>query len=313
MNSWLAARCLGVVASMRVGVHRVSPFARLVAGIVFAALLCAQGSPADAAKKPATVEMVFSIVRASNPICEPVCPEWIAADGEITKNTTKALKAILKKAGARNLPLLINSGGGDVDQAMEMGRIIRKREMTVEVARTDYLRCGPREKKCKPDGPNGIYFGYANTVNAGCYSACPLMLAGGVRRIAGRISGVGVHQILTSHTQYKDRYKISKIKNKNGKIVEKRKLIKRTLVGTHKTTKIGKKYRRKLEKYLDYVGIKKTLIDLIAETPHETIHLLTGYELKAYRLATEIQDMEHLVQYRVCSGGEPPDYCVLRE
>lgn len=298
---------------MTVGFHRVSPFARLVAGILFAVLLCAQGSPADAAKKPATVEMVFSVVRASNPICEPLCPEWIAADGEITSNTAKAFKAILKKVGKRNLPLLINSAGGNVDQAMELGRIIRERKLIVEVARTDYLRCGPRDKKCKPEGPNGIFFGYANTVNASCLSACPLVLAGGVRRIAGRIAAVGVHQILTVHTQYKDKYKISKVKNKSGKIVEKRKLIKRTVVGSHKTTKISKQYRRKMEKYLDYVGVKRSLVDLIAATPYETIYLLSGYELKSYGLATEIQDMEHLVQYRICSESAPPDNCVLRE
>ena len=286
---------------------------RMLVAVIFGLFLVAPTLPAAAATKKTVKEMVFSIVRASNPICEPICPEWIAADGDITKTTTKALKAILRKAGARNLPLLINSGGGNVDQAIEMGRIIRERQMTVEVARTDYLRCGPREKKCKPEGPNGIYIGYANTVNAGCYSACPLVLAGGVRRIAGRIAGVGVHQILTSNTKYRDNYKISKVRNKNGKIVEKRKLIKRIVVGTEETTNLGKKFRRKLEKYLDDMGIKTTIVDLIVSTPYETIRLLKGRELKAYGLATEIQDMEHLVQYGMCDGNLPPDHCVLRE
>lgn len=257
--------------------------------------------------------MVFSIVRASNPICEPLCPEWIAADGEIAGDTAKAFKTILKKVGKRNLPLLINSGGGNVDQAMEMGRIIRKREMTVEVARTDYLRCGPRDKKCKPELGNGIHYGYANTIGAYCYSACPLVLAGGVRRIAGPVSAVGVHQITTYTEKYRDKYKTWSERQKNGKLVKKRKLISRKKVGTVTTTKLSKKYRRQLEKYFDGMGVKNAIIKLMMSTKPEDLLFLNVDELQAFGLATEIRHYEYLVGYRDCALSDPPDHCVVRD
>ncbi len=71
--------------------------------------------------------------------------------------------------------------------------------------------------------------------------------------------------------------------------------------------------RRELGKYLDDMGVKKTLIDLIVATPHEDIRILNVYELKAYGLATEYWDMEVLVQYRVCTTNTPPAHCVVRE
>lgn len=287
---------------------------RVIVAAMFAVLAVATTPPASAGEFiAADAEMVFAIVRASNPICEPNCPEWIAADGEITSKTTKAFKAILKKVGRRNLPLLINSGGGRVDIAMAMGQIIRERQITVEVARTDYLRCGPRDKKCKPDLQDGVYYGYANTIDAVCFSACPLVLAGGVRRIAGPVSRVGVHQIVTVSEKYKDKYKVWKVKNKSGKLVEKRKLIKRQKIGTTRSTSLSKKMRRELGKYLDDMGVKKTLIDLIMATPYEDIRILDVYELKAYGLATEYWNIEVLVQYRVCTTNTPPEHCVVRD
>jgi hypothetical protein len=195
MHSCLASRCLDVAASMTVRFYGIFPFARVFAGIIFAALLCSPGSPADAASKPpVTNPMIFSIVRVSNPGCEPLCPEWIAAEGEITERTAKAFEAILKKARGRRLPVLINSPGGDISSAMRMGKLIRKNKMTVEVATTKYSGCNPRDKKCKPKLGKNLYNGYATYYAAFCNSACTFVLAGGVRRIASPGARVGVHE-----------------------------------------------------------------------------------------------------------------------
>jgi len=159
---------------------------RAIALITFGITLFAPAFPAGAAGKVPSRDMAFSIVRTNNPICESDCPEWIAADGYITDKTAKAFKAILKKAGDRNLPLLINSFGGRVDVAMAMGRLIREREMTVEIARTDYLRCKPWDKNCKPDFKDGTFYGYANLTFGVCNSACPLSPVAGQRRPSDR-------------------------------------------------------------------------------------------------------------------------------
>src|SRR5262245_43762473 len=58
---------------------------------------------APAAKRPAEPDnsMQFAVVRGSSASCEPVCPEWIWAEGDITANTPARLKKFLKSLGGR--------------------------------------------------------------------------------------------------------------------------------------------------------------------------------------------------------------------
>ena len=313
MNACHGLRENGYGCDMTPG--RLGTMARLhlvVRCLVLGACIAAASVSAAVADKRKPKEMVFSIVRASNPICEPLCPEWIAADGQITGNSTKALKAILKKVGKRNLPLLIHSNGGDVDQAMAMGKIIRKRKMTVEVARPAVEIVGARDRGCKAELPNGIRHGYANTIGAYCYSACSLMMAGGVRRIAGPVSSVGVHQITTQRYEYRNKYKTWSERQKNGKIVKKRKLISRKKVKTTATTKLSKAERKELEAYLTGMGVQAALIDLMMTTRPEDILFLNVDELQAFGVATEIRHYEYLVGYRDCERQTPPDHCTVR-
>ena len=90
-------------------------------GVFLTLLLCFAGSFAATAATPkksvATVkskDMNFQIMRASKPECEPNCPEWIYAEGEIIAGTPAKFNQILRIAGKSTLPLVIQSGGGDV-------------------------------------------------------------------------------------------------------------------------------------------------------------------------------------------------------
>jgi len=257
--------------------------------------------------------MAFSIVRTNNPVCEPDCPEWIAADGEITDKTAEAFKAILEKAGDRNLPLLVNSVGGRVDVAMAMGRLIRERGMTVEIARTDYLRCEPRDKNCKPDFKDGTYYGYANLTFGVCNSACPLLLASGVRRIVGPFSRVGVHQIVTTRQTYRDKYKIFKKTLSNGKVITEREFVERKIVGTVRSTDLSKSLRRELTNYLTSMDVDPKLIELMISTPPEDVRYLSMDELRTFKVATEISEIEGLVGYRICRERRRPENCAVRQ
>ncbi len=68
--------------------------------------------------------MRIAIVRNANSTCEPLCPEWISLSGMIMPETPSKLRKVLKQLGARRLPIVIDSNGGAVDAAMEMGRMI---------------------------------------------------------------------------------------------------------------------------------------------------------------------------------------------
>jgi len=286
---------------------------RAICLVAFGIALFAPVFPAGADEKEPTREMTFSIVRTGHPVCEPDCPEWIAADGDIADTTAKAFKAILGKAGDRNLPLLINSLGGRVDVAMAMGRLIRDRGMTVEIARTDFSRCKPWDKNCKPDFKDDTYYGYANLTFGVCTSACPLLLASGVRRIAGPFSSVGVHQIVTTQHKYRDKYRIYKKRLSNGKVITEKKFVERELIGIVKSTDLSKSLRRELTNYLISMDVNPKLIDFMVSTPPEEIRYLSIEELKSFGVVTEINDIERLVGYRICKGGRRPENCTVRD
>ena len=90
---------------------------------------------------------------------------------------------------------LVDSPGGSVADAMAMGRLIRARRLAVAVARTVLAPCAPPAREC------GVARGTALSFSAGCASACPLILAGGVERYASPVEFIGVHQITRLVTQ----------------------------------------------------------------------------------------------------------------
>ncbi|MER9340979.1 hypothetical protein NKI41_09300 [Mesorhizobium sp. M0601] len=138
-------------------------------------------------------DMRFVLVRGSNPLCNPNCPEWISAEGAITADTPEKLRQLLDSVGDRRLPIVINSPGGDVLGALAAGRLIRERKLDVAVARTDFIGCEPRQADCTAE--DGVYNGLTVDAGGGCGSACPIMLAGGVKRLVGPRAQLSVHSI----------------------------------------------------------------------------------------------------------------------
>ena len=159
-------------------------------------------------------EMRFVVVRSSAPGCEPNCPEWISAEGAIAAGTPALLKRTLKTLGRRKLPIIVNSPGGNVDAALQLGRIIRKNKLDIAIGKTEFSDCWPGMTDCRAnDGKGAAYFGTATDGGAMCNSACPLMFAGGVRRVVGSWAYLGVHQITTTYfptkRQYRTTYRVS--------------------------------------------------------------------------------------------------------
>lgn len=264
---------------------------------------------ADAAQ-PDAEAMVFSIVRNAAPACEPNCPEWIFAEGKIVGSSPAALKRILKQAGKRRLPILINSPGGDVDAAIAMGRMIRARGLDTAVSATRFKGCGPRDPDCKlPPRNQGVYSGNAYSGGSFCVSACPLMLAGGIDRLASQWSYVGVHQVTTVYREarvtYKTRYQIV-----NGK----KKILDRTVASrgptkTRTTTKLSKAMRKKLVGYFGEMGIRTATLDAMLSTPATEMRQLPENELLQLKLTTRSGTADLLVASAICRQEIPADNC----
>jgi len=158
----------------------------------------AKAKPAPAATtEPAAAkrdeDMRFAVVRGSNPLCNPDCPEWISAEGAITSQTPQRLRQVLDTLGDRRLPVVINSAGGDLLGALAAGRLIREKRLDIAVAHTDFVGCDPREWNCLAE--DGAYAGLTVDAEGVCDSACALVLASGVRRFVGPRARLSVHSL----------------------------------------------------------------------------------------------------------------------
>lgn len=109
---------------------------------------------------------------------------WIAADGEIVDGDDKKLIHFITNNDLDYQKLIvINSPGGNVSAALDVGRLIRSRGMRVIVGLTAEM---------EPEGASRTFQSYDSGI---CASACVFILMGGVsREIADRDSKVGVHQ-----------------------------------------------------------------------------------------------------------------------
>jgi len=89
----------------------------------------------------------------------------LLAQGSIDQGAASRLARSLEGRGRAVRRVVINSPGGALDDAIAMAKLIRQHGIDTHI----------------PDG-------------ALCASSCPLFMAGGVRRTAGKRAAIGVHQ-----------------------------------------------------------------------------------------------------------------------
>ncbi|RVQ68748.1 hypothetical protein EKN06_00495 [Croceicoccus ponticola] len=116
---------------------------------------------------------------------------WIAADGEIAEGDAQSLLDYIKanKIDYEKL-IMINSGGGNVAAAIELGKLIRQRGMRVTVARTT---------EEEPEGAGRTFQAYEGGT---CASACVFVLMAGEVREIVEDSVVGVHQFAPTNDDF---------------------------------------------------------------------------------------------------------------
>jgi hypothetical protein len=232
-----------------------------------------------------TPPMRFVRVTSAEAACKPNCPEWLSAEGRIELGTAKAFADAVANLKGRRLPILIHSPGGSVADAGAMGELIRAKGLAVAVARTLITNCPEASPKC-PDGP-----GTALTGGAICASACVLVLAGGVERLAAPSARIGVHQITTvvSETEglahLKSARKLYEQKGVDGAV----------------------------EAYLAAMGVGEPVMALMRKTWAASIRWLSLPELKDSRLATLALDAAEPILASGANGlngrafdGDPP-------
>jgi hypothetical protein len=229
--------------------------------------------------------MRFVRVTSAEAACKPDCPEWLSAEGRIEPGTAKAFADAIANLKGRRLPVLIHSPGGSVADAGGMGELIRAKGLAVAVARTLIANCPEASPKC-PDGP-----GTAITGGAACASACVLVLAGGVERLAAPSARIGVHQTTTLVSETEG---LAHLKSTR-KIYEQR--------GVDAA----------VEAYLAAMGVGEPVMTLARKTSAASIRWLSPAELKDSHLLTLALDAAGPILASGANGlnghaleGDPP-------
>ncbi|HVG51983.1 MAG TPA: hypothetical protein VM867_10150 [Xanthobacteraceae bacterium] len=203
--------------------------------------------------------------------CGDGCSEWIAAEGAFDPGSAARLRRFLDKLGDRKLPIFFDSPGGVVAQALVIGRLLREREMTAGVAKTQSAECEMLSNaacaKLKRSGRK--IKSDLVTVRAQCNSACVYALAGAKERLVWPGAHLGIHAD-----------KLVRIYN-DGRMIAPTGA---QLSPREKSRIAGD--RRRLKSYIVEMGLSGELIDAATAVSHDTIHRLSPDEVARYGIDT---------------------------
>ncbi|MBX5189984.1 hypothetical protein HJB86_13825 [Rhizobium sp. NZLR3b] len=247
----------------------------------------ATSQAAEQKKQKGQPPMRFILVRSL--LCMDDCPEWISAEGRITSDTPAQLKKILKTIGNRKMPIVFLSEGGEVDAAYAMDRMIRKAGLETAVGGTRLKDCPEDDMRCDAAiAKNEPTLGDTYSYGAYCFSACPLVFAGGTSRVASQWAFIGVHQITTIYSKVRVSYRIE-YKMVNGKKTEiSRKEMGRKSAGSSSSTKLGKKATAALTAYLKEMGVSADLIGLMMSATPDRINIVPAADALEIGLTTDM-------------------------
>lgn len=158
----------------------------------------------------------------------------LEATGTIDPGSQERLNAEIELRGEYVKVVSLNSPGGSVQDAMAMGKLLRDNKITTQVI----------------DG-------------ALCASSCPLVLAGGEKRLVGEKAAVGVHQFyaMTAASAPEP-------------------------AGPAEAMSQAQATTARISRYLSDLGIDPALWLHAMDTPPQALYYLSPGEMKTYRLST---------------------------
>lgn len=236
--------------------------------------------------------MKLAIVRSNAKGCEPICAEWVMAEGQITPETPALFRKVLADMGQKRLPIILRSPGGNILAAIEIGYLLRAKGVDTAVGTTTVDGCSPSRKGCTPKAPDGFYRGRVVTRESYCFSACPLILAGGVQRLANAASLVGVHQWSFELTE-KDR--------KEAKAAGRKLPDKKNDLGWNGIVE------KMITDYLSTMKVSETLINEMRKAPFTSIHMLNMKRRTALGLITT---RDNPSAFATCAEFPPRINCI---
>jgi hypothetical protein len=235
--------------------------------VAFLMLLGGSVSAAPVMPRPAPTApagpMVFYIVKGADDACGRGCNRWIAVEGQVDSAAAGRFKRFLQQVGNRDMPVYLYSPGGNLDQALAMGVMLRERRATARVGRTVVSDCGFEAQ----DGPTCLKLKQSGrelrgdlwTRGATCNSACPYLMLGATTREVAPDAVLAVHS--------------AKV------VVHFRNGVPTAEVRAAATERGRERADRMVASYFVKMGVDIGLFDLARSIKFESMHVLTREEI----------------------------------
>jgi hypothetical protein len=115
-------------------------------------------------------------------LCGNACRTWISAVGPVTEKTPRDFTAFAAEHDVHGAVMVLDSEGGSVVDTLQLGRTLRRLEITTTVGKTSPGSTGARGRA-------------SISPSASCESMCAFVLLGGSHRYVPPEARVLVHQI----------------------------------------------------------------------------------------------------------------------
>lgn len=226
--------------------RRFAEFVRLTGAACVAGLLSAL--PAAA--------MEFSTIQIEKACSAEGCRRAVIAEGEITGEAPAQFARFLQQelqVPGLHAVVFLNSPGGNVESALQLGTLFHRAGAAVIIGRPLLMPGEARNKSGM--GALGVVPGH-------CASACVYSLMGAKKRVVPQGARLGVHRMsarMWSHDP---------------------------AGGERRTDRVyaGSPEIAALRSYVSRVGGSQDLISLAESIPHDQIRILSGAEVRKFRL-----------------------------
>ncbi|MGV1789660.1 hypothetical protein [Rhizobium sp. A37_96] len=263
---------------------------------ITAFLGCFVGSAAEAEEPPTRIIVMHGAA------------DWISVEGWIGKDSASDLRIVLDSLGNRKLPIVLDSPGGSVTAALKMGEMIRAARLSVAVGHT--WHCSDLKAKCNSiSARTSEWEGRVDPTQGVCYSACPFILAGGVRRMLSPFGYLGVHQtvLVQDETWNQDEFIYKTIHGKRH--VVDRYVINSKTLSERRTPDLSEATRSKFLDYFKRMGVDPSIVDMMMSAPPDKLRMISVDEAMKIGLLTDPDSAYDLVAAGDCPVGQAIKTC----
>ena len=207
--------------------------------------------------------LIFYIAHGELDTCGEGCDRWIAVEGQFDLGSAERFSQFIARHAKPKLPIFFHSTGGLVDEALEIGKILRQGQFVAGIGFAIPNACdvtkldSPDCRKVKTSGKEVA--AELRELRAACASACVYALLGAPHRHVAPSAALSVHQTLAS-TFYRD--------------------------GRPADPEILARDKARYRQYMTTMGVDAALFDLAAKVASESVHILTRDEIARFRIDT---------------------------